>query len=259
MRDDFSVKTKDILAKRVGYTCSNPNCQMFTIGPNSDDNKNTSIGVAAHITAASQGGPRYDNNLSPDERQGIANGIWLCQSCSVLIDKDSKRFTVELLREWRDNAEKQASERLNKQLGTSGMFTDKNDSETIKPNGYYEKEFNGQKIRYFLDGKFLHIEHELANNIIAYYVMDEEGNMVDQKWPFSLDEYELIINPDLVLKVTHEILSDGLKKEIVLMKWGKVAIFIRNNENRLIYLKVEKGYTINHIEKKIWINPPDFK
>ena len=56
MRDDFSAKTKEILAKRVTYKCSNPECKKPTIGPNSDPNKTVLIGVAAHITAASVGG-----------------------------------------------------------------------------------------------------------------------------------------------------------------------------------------------------------
>lgn len=31
-RDDFKAKTIDIMAKRVGYRCSNPNCRKLTCG-----------------------------------------------------------------------------------------------------------------------------------------------------------------------------------------------------------------------------------
>lgn len=54
-RDDFSTKTVEILAKRVTYCCSNPECRKPMIGPNV--NKTTSIGVAAHIRAAAPRGP----------------------------------------------------------------------------------------------------------------------------------------------------------------------------------------------------------
>lgn len=30
MRDDFSQTTKDLLANRVGWKCSNPNCRKAT-------------------------------------------------------------------------------------------------------------------------------------------------------------------------------------------------------------------------------------
>ena len=32
MRDDFSQRTKDLLANRVGWKCSNPNCRKATRG-----------------------------------------------------------------------------------------------------------------------------------------------------------------------------------------------------------------------------------
>ncbi|MBU5676819.1 hypothetical protein KQI88_10350 [Alkaliphilus sp. MSJ-5] len=45
------------MAKRVAYICSNPGCGKLTSGPHSDSSKASIIGVAAHITAASKGGP----------------------------------------------------------------------------------------------------------------------------------------------------------------------------------------------------------
>lgn len=113
MRDDFNKPTKELLAKRVAYRCSNPNCGKTTIGSNSDPKKFTNIGVAAHITAASPGGARYNSILKEDERKNFANGIWLCQNCASLVDRDEEAFTVQLLREWKSNAELDAMQRLN--------------------------------------------------------------------------------------------------------------------------------------------------
>ena len=70
------------------------------------------IGVAAHITAAASGGPRFDPQLSPDQRSAAANGIWLCQSCAKLIDSDETQFTRTLLSDWRSSAEKRAKNHL---------------------------------------------------------------------------------------------------------------------------------------------------
>ncbi len=112
MRDDFTKKTKEILAKRVGFLCSNPNCRKPTSGPNSDQNKFTNIGVAAHITAASVRGPRYNTSLTPEERMSITNGIWLCYSCSVLIDRDENTYNEETLKKWKEIAEKEMQQRI---------------------------------------------------------------------------------------------------------------------------------------------------
>ena len=108
MRDDFSQTTKDLLANRVGWKCSNPNCRKATRGAGMDKMNVINIGVASHITAASMGGPRYDENMTAQERKSYENGIWLCQSCSKLIDSDEVRYTVEKLKRWKEISERMA-------------------------------------------------------------------------------------------------------------------------------------------------------
>ncbi|MDP9314369.1 MAG: hypothetical protein M3R24_26395 [Chloroflexota bacterium] len=105
MRDDFDKETKDVLARRVGYLCSNPSCRKLTSGPRTEPTKALNIGVAAHITAAAPGGPRYDPTLSPQERKSAGNGLWLCQNCAKLVDNDEQRYTTSLLRAWKKQAE----------------------------------------------------------------------------------------------------------------------------------------------------------
>jgi len=104
-RDDFSSATKELLANRVGRKCSNPMCRKLTCGANENPEKITNIGVAAHICAAAKGGPRYDANMTPQERKSFENGIWLCQSCSKLIDTDTTRYTKDTLQSWKRIAE----------------------------------------------------------------------------------------------------------------------------------------------------------
>ena len=108
MRDDFPLAAKETLARRVGMRCSNPECRKPTSGPKEDPSQAVNIGVAAHITAASPGGPRYDPGLSPDERSSAPNGIWLCQNCAHLIDTDADRFPVDVIRLWKTQSEEAA-------------------------------------------------------------------------------------------------------------------------------------------------------
>ena len=108
MRDDFSQRTKDLLANRVGWKCSNPNCRKATRGAGIGKENIINIGVASHITAASKGGPRYDENITSQERASAENGIWLCQSCSKLIDSDVNRYTIAKLKKWKEISEQMA-------------------------------------------------------------------------------------------------------------------------------------------------------
>ena len=97
-----------VLGARVGFHCSNPACVSSTSGPALSEDGTINVGVGAHIAAASPGGPRYDANMKPAERSSGANGIWLCQSCSKLIDLDENRYTVSLLHEWKRDAVQRA-------------------------------------------------------------------------------------------------------------------------------------------------------
>jgi hypothetical protein len=107
-RDDFASDIKLVLARRVGVRCSNPNCRQPTSGPQDNPAKATNVGVAAHISAAARGGARYNQDLKPVDRKSIENAIWLCQNCAKLIDNDFKRYTVDLLRQWKRLSEEAA-------------------------------------------------------------------------------------------------------------------------------------------------------
>ena len=111
-RDNFTPKTKELLAKRAGYLCSNPNCRKPTIGATLEPNKWNNKGIAAHICAAAKGGPRYDESMTSQKRSHASNGIWLCSDCATVIDNDEKKYTVQLLYEWKKDAENKSMTRL---------------------------------------------------------------------------------------------------------------------------------------------------
>ena len=102
-RDDFSEAVKNTLGKRASYVCSNPECRALTIAPaNSDASKVLYIGKAAHICAASEGGPRNNPSMSPEQRKAIENAIFLCSSCADMIDRNGGTdFSVAALLQWK--------------------------------------------------------------------------------------------------------------------------------------------------------------
>ncbi len=114
MRDEFSEDVKRKLSGRAGYLCSNPNCKQPTIGPSEAGKAVTNVGVAAHITAASEGGPRYNPSLTHEQRSDIENGIWLCQKCGKAVDDDPNTYTGRILQEWKVVAEESARKAIDK-------------------------------------------------------------------------------------------------------------------------------------------------
>lgn len=112
-RDDFTPNDKRIMAERVSWKCSFPGCSRNTVGPNSDDpTKKINNGIAAHIHAAASGGPRYNPQMTSDERRHISNGIWMCRDHGNLIDADYTEYSASTLRDWKEQAEKRAADSL---------------------------------------------------------------------------------------------------------------------------------------------------
>jgi len=117
-RDDFTAATKQILAERCGFRCSYLGCGNATVGPSSESDTSVSrTGVACHISAAAagRGARRYNSDMTSEERSSISNGIWMCATHSIEIDRDEFRYTESVLKHWKKIAEEKAD--LAKSLG----------------------------------------------------------------------------------------------------------------------------------------------
>lgn len=117
--------------------------------------------MAAHICAASEGGPRYDANMTVEERRSTENGIWLCQSCSKLIDSDISKFTVEKLNEWKEKSERMSLKDLECQ-----NISDRKQRFTLIINSFLDINENAKadeiieiNMTNFFDGRFLKPEY----------------------------------------------------------------------------------------------------
>ena len=117
-RDNFNQSVIQILYKRAGGRCCK--CRAATFGPiTNNPNKYRNIGQAAHIAAAAPGGPRYNSEMSIEERTSAANGLWLCSNCHDQVDRDLEEFTVAVLKKMRREAEDSAR----KEIGIAAVST----------------------------------------------------------------------------------------------------------------------------------------
>lgn len=171
-RDNFTANTARIMAERVAYLCSNPNCRTVTIGPNLHVDKSTKIGEAAHICAASVGGPRYDALMTRASRTHMENGIWLCSNCSDLIDKDEKQYPVSLLKKWKADAEYEAYQKISGQAAGNKAIS--------VPPLFLEAD-----LKYYSSGR-RNIDFSNKNPV----VQDEDGNWV---MPIKFDGSTIVI------------------------------------------------------------------
>jgi len=221
LRDDFTQSVCRLLAQRVGLHCSNPECRAYTSGPQTDPGKAVNVGVAAHITAASLGGPRFDSSLAERERRGAANGIWLCQTCAKLIDSDTPRYTTAILNKWKADAERDARSRIGKTNQTFSKRSVAKAEQELKRNHRVRDELTraflkspeermalprgGPQYRKFAEGEF--IVHRLDDT--AYPKCDDGPGI--SGW-FKLEVFDFYFNGiEGILNIEYVLVSEFTK------------------------------------------------
>jgi len=234
-RDEFSSLVKQCLADRVASKCSNPNCKIVTKGPsNSSVSGVNNIGVAAHICAASSGGPRYDAMMTKEERSNIDNGIWLCQNCARMIDADFKKYTVKLLKEWKAKAEYLSECNLGKCSNVVYRLGD-NDRNVIEEFCSIMESYGVKEVLK---------NHDFANtfdisfiNKLLYWVND-----YFDKPSIKVQNKEMV---QMLEKLLNEILIFG---DIIVFKGG----YSHNNKSKYIIDFEEDQLKCNLLANKLW-------
>jgi len=104
---DYTTRTRERLCLLSGCRCYNPNCCKNLIAM---DIKTISKRIS-HIEAASEQGPRFNLNMSDNDRRGFDNLVLLCPECHDIIDniENLEAYPVELLKEWKANREQEIS------------------------------------------------------------------------------------------------------------------------------------------------------
>lgn len=108
----------------------------------------TNVGEAAHMAGARPGSGRYDENMTPEQRCAIENGIWLCSKCAKMVDDDAITYPMPLLASWKKQAEERARNAIEKgpqhapqeviasvYLGTNALTLIGPNAANIGPNG----------------------------------------------------------------------------------------------------------------------------
>lgn len=97
-RDVVPSAQERVVVSRSGNQCAYPGCGLeLTIDPQHSGDRPKATGKVAHIAAASPGGPRYDDTMTPAERGSADNLIYLCGPHHDVIDTQLGHHTREFL------------------------------------------------------------------------------------------------------------------------------------------------------------------
>jgi hypothetical protein len=93
------LKTHKLLWGRSGNKCAMADCRNDLIADETETDDESIIGDEAHIVAKSPDGPRGISELTPEERDKYDNLVLLCRKHHKIIDDQSVFYSVEKLKE----------------------------------------------------------------------------------------------------------------------------------------------------------------
>lgn len=189
--------------ERAAFICSNPDCRFLTIAPSSEsEEKVLYTGEVAHITAASEGGARFDSEKSDNYRRSIENAIYLCSNCAGMIDKNGgEGFSVEKLISWKSIHEKWVGENLNKAIISPPQNININIGELSDPKKEHDRKI-------FIESETI-INEELLREILYNLVVDESILRGQRR---ELNRYMIFLK-----KTSNEFLNEELESKKVKM------------------------------------------
>jgi hypothetical protein len=103
----------------TAFRCAESSCTKPLYRLNNDTGEWILNSRVAHIRARSEGGPRWDPQMSEEDNRSADNLLPLCEEHAFEIDATPEHFTAELLHEWKDT---QLSEY--RELGKSWPLSD---------------------------------------------------------------------------------------------------------------------------------------
>lgn len=184
---EYKLTTVKRLFALSGNECYAPNCTRKLIA----EDEKTVVAKICHIEAASPKGPRYNANMTDDERRDFNNLILLCDEHHEIIDnmENEGNYPVSLLAEWKkDHENKLLSEKIIHTTLLSQAVNALADLETIEEygEGSDNKSFQiGAKIDYngIQEYRYLIDEYKVyAGKIEALYnELEKSGSFKKEK------------------------------------------------------------------------------
>ncbi len=115
---EYKPSTQKRLFALSGNECYSPDCTRNLIA----EDEKTIVAKICHIEAASLNGPRYNPDMTDDDRRDFKNLLLLCDEHHAIIDNldNANDYPKELLFEWKRNHENKL---LNKKMTHSTLLS----------------------------------------------------------------------------------------------------------------------------------------
>lgn len=117
---------------------------------------------------------------------------------------------------------------------------------------YHLKYPNGAEQIFMVKDDIISVDIKGENAKWAYYEMDmKTGAIIDNKFPYPLSEYNLVLVESEILNKNTMKDINGSWKEIIKMKWGRRIEVVYNSKGKILGFDGKGGWRVNHTTKTI--------
>ena len=218
------------LDKLSGNQCAEPSCQKNLIA----EDGQSIISKICHIEAASKNGPRWNANMTDDERRDFSNLILLCDEHHTIIDNkvNEIKFPVSLLKKWKTEHES----KILKLISESNILV-KNPSALNVIVGFVGNRIFGDAIKEEPTNAPDTEDKILYNNVILFKPVIEEYAVYQGK----------------LNKLYEEIEKQGsTKKEFVLQNIKSIYLKEKGKYENIEGIRANADIIIENVENQLW-------
>lgn len=112
---------REVLWGLAAGRCAYPGCTQVCVKEATEHDPTVPVGIAAHIIAHSDTGPRGDPDFPEAARGRYENLILLCPTHHAIVDKQPYTFTSDELRQWKADLEAWVRESLAAAISAVGF------------------------------------------------------------------------------------------------------------------------------------------
>ncbi len=121
----------------------------------------------------------------------------------------------------------------------------------IEGKKYHQKFPNGVEYIFMFNGNNILVDFKDIHGRWSYHELDLEGNAKNNKFPYPISDYKLVVNENDIINRTITPLANGFYQEVITLKWNRISKVIYDKNNEIQELEVSGGWKVSHDSKTI--------
>ncbi|MGN7296367.1 hypothetical protein [Ferdinandcohnia sp. SAFN-114] len=122
----------------------------------------------------------------------------------------------------------------------------------IEGKKYHQKYPNGVEQIFMIKDDIISVDFKDKDGRWSYHEIDiSKGSAKNNKFPYPVSEYKLVVNKSDIINKTVTPLSNGYYQEEMTLKWGRTSKVIYDINDRIQQCNVSGEWMVNHNSKTI--------